>query len=322
MLPNFATLGVCLTFLFTNALAHMEMSNPPPIKSRFNKNSRWDDIDYNMKAPLKADGSNFPCKGYHKLSSTTFGTPMAVLKGGESSSLTITDTITHGGGSCQISLSVDGGQTFRVLHTYIGNCPSAPGDNTLNFRVPVDVPSKERALLAWSWFNKFGNREMYMNCASVTTQSGGPGNSFHNLPTIFEANIGNGCKTVDSKDLMIPNPGNFTTLNNPNAVPAVGVCEVAVGAPGTGAFKPPLSSPEGWNPPPSPSPAPSPPLASSSPLSSPSSAPSPPAGDCQKGSGSSLESVIVANSSVFTTSSIFISAICGLSTMRMSMPII
>ena len=262
MLPNFTTLGFCLALLFTRTLAHMQMCYPPPLKSKFNINTGMA-IDYDMTAPLKTDGSNFPCKGYHNLTETSLGTPMAVLKGGELSYVTITGQALHDGGSCQISLSVDGGQTFRVLHTYIGNCPTAPGDTQYNFRVPLDVPSKERALLAWTWFNKLGNREMYMNCASVTTQNGGSGDGFSKLPTIFKANIGNGCKSPDSKDLLIPNPGNFTTVNNANAAPALGDCETGPGASGTGASKPAMSIPGGGSSPSSTSSAFSPPLAPS-----------------------------------------------------------
>lgn len=203
----------------------MEIMSPAPLKSKFNRYS-GSDIDYSMTNPLSTDGSNFPCKGYHNLLHDTAGIPVATYRGGETYSMTITGGAIHAGGSCQISLSVDGGQTFHVLHSFIGNCPSRVGESSYQFRVPVDVPSRERALLAWSWFNKLGNREMYMNCASVTTTGTGGSNDFSNRPTIFEANIGNGCKTAESTDVKIPNPGPETTIENANAVPPVGSCEV------------------------------------------------------------------------------------------------
>jgi len=48
-------------------LAHMEMSYPYPFKSSFDPNNNYTNIDYSMTSPLFADGSNFPCKGYHKV---------------------------------------------------------------------------------------------------------------------------------------------------------------------------------------------------------------------------------------------------------------
>ena len=39
-----------------SALAHMEMSTPPPFRSRHNPNMQ--SIDYDMKRPLKSDGES------------------------------------------------------------------------------------------------------------------------------------------------------------------------------------------------------------------------------------------------------------------------
>lgn len=65
----------------------------------------------------------------------------------------------HNGGSCQASLSEDGGKTFRVIKSYEGNCPVAGTEYTFN--VPMDAKDGT-ALFAWTWFNKVGNREMYV----------------------------------------------------------------------------------------------------------------------------------------------------------------
>lgn len=51
-------------FLLPSALAHMEMSWPYPLHSKYNPANNYNDIDYSMTSPLEADGSNFPCKGY------------------------------------------------------------------------------------------------------------------------------------------------------------------------------------------------------------------------------------------------------------------
>jgi hypothetical protein len=61
---------------------------------------------------------------------------------------------THGGGSCQFSLSYDGGNTWAVIHSIIGGCPL---NSAYTFSVPSGVPSGN-ALFSWSWFNKVGNR--------------------------------------------------------------------------------------------------------------------------------------------------------------------
>lgn len=206
----------------------MELTKPVPLRSKYNTYTRGDP-DWSMTNPLRADGLDFPCKGYHAVLSTTQGTPVAILDGGRTYSWTITGSAIHAGGSCQVSLSVDRGKTFRVLHTYIGSCPAAMGDNTLMFRVPLDVPTYTRALFAWTWFNNLGNREMYMNCASVNLRKGAGTEKYPFLsrPLIFKANVNNKCTTVDSRDVKIPNPGPAVTVKNAKAVAPVGQCGAA-----------------------------------------------------------------------------------------------
>ncbi|KAF4964970.1 hypothetical protein FSARC_7148 [Fusarium sarcochroum] len=219
------TLALWLLGSIRPSESHMEMYSPAPLRSKFNPYTH--DIDYSMTSPLLTDGSNFPCKNYQSLLYTPAGTPVATLKGGNSYSVTITGEATHAGGSCQTSLSVDGGMTFRVLHSFIGNCPPNPGYSDFNFRVPIDVPPKDRALLAWTWFNKLGDREMYMNCASVATEPGeGSAEDFVNRPLIFVANVGNDCMTLESTDVLLPNPGFNVDYNSEKAVPPVGNCAV------------------------------------------------------------------------------------------------
>jgi hypothetical protein len=78
---------------------------------------------------------------------------------------------THDGGSCQLALTYDQGETFKVIESILGDCPIA---KKYDFTIPSDAPDGE-ALLAWTWFNKVGNREMYMNCAFVTVGGGSKG---------------------------------------------------------------------------------------------------------------------------------------------------
>lgn len=147
-------------------------------------------------------GSNFPCKGYQK------NTPWRATVGytaGSTYNITLSGSATHGGGSCQLSLSYDKGTTFKVIQSMQGGCPL---QSKYNFNVPKDV-ADGNAILAWSWFNLIGNREMYMNCADVSI-SGGTGTmgAFENkYPDMFVANVGNNCSTVENQQTVFANPG-------------------------------------------------------------------------------------------------------------------
>jgi hypothetical protein len=200
-----------LAVLGTTTTAHMQMSYPPPLKSKSNPHTN--DIDYSMTSPLSTDGSNFPCKGYLSLLNTPQGESVASWSAGETYNFTIVGGANHNGGSCQAALSVDRGQTFRVVRSYEGGCPGQ-GESSFEFSVPRDTPAIEKAVFAWTWFNNLGNREMYMNCAVVDIVGGDGGGrgtnakfAFASRPGLFKANIGNGCRTVDSADVKFPDPG-------------------------------------------------------------------------------------------------------------------
>lgn len=143
----------------------MEMSWPYPLRSKFNPDTPEGMIDYSMTSPLEASGSNYPCKGYQndevKPISITY-------TAGQTYNMSLAGTATHGGGSCQLSLSYDNGQTFKVIKSMIGGCPLT---SSYDFTVPASAPNGE-ALLGWTWQNKLGNREFYMNCAAVKIVSG------------------------------------------------------------------------------------------------------------------------------------------------------
>ncbi|KAF3480067.1 uncharacterized protein GIQ15_05414 [Arthroderma uncinatum] len=184
-----------------SAFGHIEMRKPYPFKSKFDPENKSNDVDYSMTTPLNADGSNFPCKGYHH--TKTFRAT-ANYTAGHSYSLELAGSATHGGGSCQISLSVDNGTSFQVIKSIMGGCPLT---QSYIFTIPDTVPSG-KGLLAWTWFNLFGNREMYMNCAPVIITGSTSRLSNHILPKMFEANIGNGCKTVEGRETVFTSPGN------------------------------------------------------------------------------------------------------------------
>ncbi|OQD76645.1 hypothetical protein PENDEC_c004G06221 [Penicillium decumbens] len=145
--------------LATGATAHMQLSKPYPIRSPLNKDAKGQK-DYSYTNPLSSSGSDYPCKGY---ANDDFDS-QATYQPGQEYEMALEGSATHDGGSCQISLTYDRGKTFKVIESMLGDCPIA---KKYKFTVPSDAPNGE-ALLAWTWFNKVGNREMYMNCAFVT----------------------------------------------------------------------------------------------------------------------------------------------------------
>ncbi|KAI9158370.1 hypothetical protein HJFPF1_06364 [Paramyrothecium foliicola] len=227
------------------ASAHMEMLFPAPFKSKANPNA-GQDIDYSMVDPLAQDGSNFPCKGYHSLFGTPAGAATADFTPGSSYEIKVAGGANHNGGSCQASLSYDKGATWTVIHSYIGNCP-VQGESSYPFTVPADAPGGE-AIFAWTWFNKVGNREMYMNCAAVNIAGGAAKRqasaAFSSRPSMFVANVGNGCKVPETVDVEFPNPGPDVTTDAAATKGAPeGDCGSAGPAPPTTPEQPP-STPE------------------------------------------------------------------------------
>lgn len=182
--------------------AHMLLIKPPTIRWEGNPNT-ISPPDYDIKAPLLPNGSNFPCKGYLKLFDTPEGYSVDAWEAGSTQNFTTDGTSPHGGGSCQASISEDGGATFKAIKTFIGGCP-VPG-KPFSFTVPEET-TPGKVIFAWTWFaHTSASPEMYMNCAAVTiTGTGGSGLS--GFPNIFVANIGNGCTTPQG-NVAIPNPG-------------------------------------------------------------------------------------------------------------------
>lgn len=152
---RYASTICIILLLYTQAVqCHMELRWPYPLRSKFNPNNTYLNIDYSMTSPLSGDGSNYPCKGYHvdrpRHASVTY-------TAGSTYNITLAGSARHEGGSCQLSLSYDNGESFRVIKSMIGACPLS---DTYNFTIPSDAPTGHSILLAWSWQNKAGNREM------------------------------------------------------------------------------------------------------------------------------------------------------------------
>ncbi|KAF3279030.1 hypothetical protein TWF970_004139 [Orbilia oligospora] len=210
-----ASLAILATL--TTVSGHASIISPKPIKF---------DIDTDYNAPLVPGFGNFPCKGYHN---ETFQ-EAAAWKAGEMASFTINvpeKIAAHSGGSCQASISHDGGRTFQVLHSFIGDCPRgavgnvAGPDQRFDFKIPEDEPAGQ-AIFSWTWFNTVGVREMYMNCAFVTIQNDNPVPQVKARPFMFVGALAtapdtNGCSSEERTNLQFPDPGDFVTDGSQNA---------------------------------------------------------------------------------------------------------
>jgi len=186
---------------------HMELISPPDLGGKFNPNNGGN-IDYSNTSPLAGDGSNFPCKGRLNLLGTPQGKTVASWPAGSEQEMVIHGGTPHNGSSCQASLSLDKGKTWKVIHSWIGRCPLVQERSSFKFKVPSDTPTADEAVFAWTWFNKIGNREMYMGCSpvAITAGSGTETTSFDNRPDMFIANI-NSCRLQEMKSVKFPNPG-------------------------------------------------------------------------------------------------------------------
>lgn len=208
--------------------AHMIMKTPVPYGTPNN-------------SPLEEAGTDYPCK----LGTAMTITSMNNMPAGSSQTLSFTGSATHGGGSCQVSLTMDKtpkkDSLFKVIHSIEGGCPASAAGNLgedphsdatpkFNFTMPKDMPNGQYSL-AWSWFNEIGNREMYMNCAPVTVTGGAPNqDAFNKLPDMFVGNIhakngvydntAGSCTVKESTDLMFPEPGlSVQTIGTKQAKP-------------------------------------------------------------------------------------------------------
>ncbi|KAL8712683.1 MAG: hypothetical protein Q9220_003215 [cf. Caloplaca sp. 1 TL-2023] len=225
--------------------------------------------DHINSNPLLADGSDFPCKQRDNVYKLIKQNIMPV---GQNQTLSFRGQATHGGGTCQISLTTDKQPTknsvWKVINTIEGGCPSTnPGNigddptgygaDKFQFAIPQIVPSGDYTL-AWTWFNKIGNREMYMNCAPITVTGSSTkhkhrrhgaatrarssirrrASAMASLPNMFVANIGNGCSTAESGTVLAMPQQNLGSIvqhiGSDKLTPPVGSCaqgQAAVPAP-------------------------------------------------------------------------------------------
>ncbi len=86
-------------------------------------------------------------------------------------------------------------QDGRQDAAHCGNDSGAECIGEFEVPLPRDLPNGN-ATFAWTWFNKIGNCEVFMNCAPVSI-SGGTGDetAFAALPALFLANVEGECTT-------------------------------------------------------------------------------------------------------------------------------
>ncbi|KIV93396.1 hypothetical protein PV10_04609 [Exophiala mesophila] len=218
-----------LTWLPICTQAHMQMSSPYPIRSPLDPDLPWYEKDYDMTSPLFSDGSNFACKHY-QLDDDSYGIKATYVAGG-TYQMSVAGTASHMGGSCQLSLSYDNGHSFKVIKSIIGGCPLS---NSYSFTIPSNAPSSETVLFSWSWFNIVGNREMYQNCARVKVINN-PSQRYKRdmswkrqyspltqLPDMFVCNVGNGCTTIEQREVVFPDPGDDVSYGTDSITPDPG----------------------------------------------------------------------------------------------------
>jgi hypothetical protein len=58
-------LGISTLLAAPVAQAHMELSHPFPLRSKFDTQNTGANVDYNNMRPLARNGADFPCLGHH-----------------------------------------------------------------------------------------------------------------------------------------------------------------------------------------------------------------------------------------------------------------
>lgn len=215
--------AVALLALAASVSAHMKLLYPVGFGNATLNNS-----------PLAP--SDFPCKqrpGVYDI------TEMNQWNAGETQVVSFLGSAVHGGGSCQFSITTDAEPTeqsqWKVIQSVVGGCPAnaeanldgdenALGAAKFPVTMPSDIPDG-RYTFAWTWLNKLGNREFYMNCAPIQVGSGAGSASTASaasalaaLPNMFVANLpATECQTKEREDFVYPEPGQSLIKGNNGA---------------------------------------------------------------------------------------------------------
>ncbi|GIZ40486.1 hypothetical protein CKM354_000382100 [Cercospora kikuchii] len=204
MFTNALSSTVAVLALLGQVSAHMKMAHPVPFNA-----------DAVTTSPLESDRSNYPCQ----ISNGVYNvTEQNMMKVGEEQLLSFNGSASHGGGTCQLAVSLDKNPTkesiFKLIQVYEGGCPTSgagnDGSHPFTFKIPEGFPNGEFAL-AWTWYNKIGNREIYQNCAPITVTGGSDNHDvYDSLPEHYIINLPpSDCSSVETSDQMIPFPGQY-----------------------------------------------------------------------------------------------------------------
>ncbi|KAK4547382.1 hypothetical protein LTR36_001038 [Oleoguttula mirabilis] len=211
MFNTFTTLAVSLaaTTFFGIGNGHLILSSPVPFGLDSLNNSPLVD------AKPGSSGADYPCKLRTGVYDITAMNNMVV---GQSMELSFTGSASHGGGTCQLAITTDlepaANTTFKLIQTFEGGCPiqadGNDGTHPFTFDLPTGTPNG-RLTFAWMWYNRVGNREIYMNCAPLDVTGGSDSLDYYDsLPNAYVINLPTSeCSTVETSNQEIPFPGQF-----------------------------------------------------------------------------------------------------------------
>lgn len=188
------------------AQAHLKISSPVPYNEATLDNSPL------VNTKPGSSGSNYPCKVTAGGSYTI--TTENEMNVGEDQTLSFIGSASHGGGTCQLALTTsrEPGPTdeWKVFQIYEGGCPinGAGNDGTSNFTysIPNSIKNGQYSF-SWVWYNRIGNREIYMNCAPITVKgsSASDMSGYNALPNAYVINLPTSeCSTVEGTNQEIP----------------------------------------------------------------------------------------------------------------------
>ncbi|KAF2717723.1 lytic polysaccharide monooxygenase [Polychaeton citri CBS 116435] len=221
---------IALLALAGSSMGHLIMDSPIPFGRDSLNNSPLVD------AKPGTSQSDFPCKQRQGVYDITAMNNMAV---GDAQELNFTGSASHGGGTCQIAVTLDhepdAKSVWKIIQVFEGGCPidadGNSGTHPFSFSIPEKFPNG-RASLAWVWYNRIGNREIYMNCAPITVTGGSDDKSFFDtLPNLYVINLPTSeCSSQESVDQLIPFPGQFVMRENVQSIKAASGPQCAASA--------------------------------------------------------------------------------------------
>ena len=246
-MPSFSSVLSIAALAASYASAHVIMVEPHP----FN----LDTEPLYQVGPLSAE-LPFPCQG-----NTQHAEEVTKVTAGKTQLVKFWGSAVHGGGSCQFSVAYGNEapkdpSKWHTIYSIIGGCPGEAAGNiqttgkdphgrengpecgndtgkecTKQFNIPIPKDMQNGpAIFAWTWFNKLGNREMYMVCAPIEVVGGKDDSSFvDTLPPVFRANIPGECTTGASGSVInFPEPGDYGKIFEQGTPGSEGTCEKGV----------------------------------------------------------------------------------------------